>query len=318
MTRRYHSLVELIPQVRRLQVLAEIADRGSFSAAADSLEMTQSAVSQHISALERSVGMAVVDRTSRPPQLTEAGTALVRHARVILTRLDAAEQELAAVAGRRLGRVRLGAFPTALATFVPPALAAFKRRVPTVTLSVVDDHMPQLLHRLGDGEIDLAIVYGDGAMSDPATQAFDRIPLFDDPFRAVLPRGHRLARKDSTVSLSALSDETWIGGSTASGWFRIVRQACREAGFEPQVALTSDDYVGIQALVSANLGVTVLPGLATTRPRSRVAIRELRPPTPVRRIWVARPDDSYPSPSAQIMIDTLRQATRRHVAATSA
>ena len=134
--------MELISQVRRLQVLAEVADRGSFSAAAASLEMTQSAVSQHVSALERTVGMALVDRTSRPPQLTEAGIALVRHTRAVLTRLDAAEQDLAAVAGRRRGRVRLGAFPTALATFVPPALAAFKQRVATVTLGVVHDHMP--------------------------------------------------------------------------------------------------------------------------------------------------------------------------------
>jgi DNA-binding transcriptional LysR family regulator len=314
MTRRYNSLVELISQARRLQVLAEIADRGSFSAAAASLEMTQSAVSQHISALERAVGMAVVDRTSRPPQLTEAGAALVRHTRAVLTRLDAAEQELAAVAGRRLGRVRLGAFPTALATFVPAALATFKQRVPTVTLSVVDDHMPQLLRRLGDGEIDLAIVYGHKALPDLASGEFERIHLFDDPFRAVLPRAHHLARKGTTILLSDLSNETWIGGSTASGWFRIVRQACREAGFEPNVALTSDDYVGIQALVAANLGVTVLPGLATTHAPSRVEVREIRSQTPVRRIWVARPDDAYPSPSAQVMIDTLQQTTRRRAA----
>ena len=304
--------MELISQVRRLQVLAEVADRGSFSAAAASLEMTQSAVSQHVSALERTVGMAQFDRTSRPPQLTEAGIALVRHTRAVLTRLDAAEQDLAAVAGRRRGRVRLGAFPTALATFVPPALAAFKQRVPTVTLGVVDDHMPQLLRRLGDGEIDLAIVYGHEALPDVASGEFERIPLFDDPFRAVLPRAHHLAGKGATISLRDLSDETWIGGSAASGWFRIVRQACREAGFEPNVALTSDDYVGIQALVAANLGVAVLPGLATTRAPSGVRVREIRSPTPVRRIWVARPDDAYPASSAQVMIDTLQQTTRRH------
>jgi DNA-binding transcriptional LysR family regulator len=318
MTERYDSLVKLIPQVRRLHVLAEVADRGSFSAAAASLEMTQSAVSQHISALERAVGMALVDRTSRPPQLTEAGAALVRHARAVLTRLDAAEQELAAVAGRRLGRVRLGAFPTALATFVPPALAAFKQRVPAVTLSVVDDHMPQLLRRLGEGELDLAIIYGHEALPDAASREFERAHLLDDPFRAVLPRAHHLARKRRPISLSDLSNETWIGGSTASGWFRIVRQSCREVGFEPSVALTSDDYVGIQALVAANLGITILPGLATTHAPSRVEVREIRSPTPIRRICVARPDDAYPSPSAQIMIDTLQQTTRRRATTASA
>ena len=126
----YRSLVELIGQVRRLRVLTEVADRGSFSAAADALGLTQSAVSQHISALERAVGQTVVDRASRPAQLTEAGVILLRHARAVVARLDTAEQELAAVAGRRLGRLRLGAFPTALATFLPPVLARFQQQLP--------------------------------------------------------------------------------------------------------------------------------------------------------------------------------------------
>jgi molybdate transport repressor ModE-like protein len=310
MNRRYNPLVQLMGQVRRLQVLAEIAERGSFSAAADRLGMTQSAVSQHISALERAIDMAVVDRTSRPAQLTEAGVALVRHARAMLARLDAAEQDLAALAGRRLGRLRLGAFPTALATFVPPALARFKDLYPAVTLSVVDDHVPRLLRRLGDGELDLAIVYDHEALQDLAPPEFERVHLFDDQFRAVLPRGHHLARQGQAVSLGDLSGETWIGGSASSAWFRIVRRACRAAGFEPRVALTSDDYIGVQAFVAATLGVAVLPGLATITAGPRVEVREIRPPSLVRRIWVARSEGDYPPPAAQIMIDTLQGATR--------
>ena len=136
--------------MRRLGVLTEVADRGSFSAAAAALGMTQSAVSQHISALERAMGESVVDRASRPVQLTEAGVILVRHARAVVARLDVAEQELAAAAGRRRGRLRLGAFPTALATFLPPVLARFKRQYPTVRLTVVDDHVPRLHTRLSE------------------------------------------------------------------------------------------------------------------------------------------------------------------------
>jgi molybdate transport repressor ModE-like protein len=296
-------------QMRRLRVLTEVADRGSFSAAAASLGLTQSAVSQHISALERALGQTVVDRTSRPAQLTEAGIILTRHARAVASRLDTAEQELAAVAGRRLGRLRLGAFPTALATFLPPVLARFKKQHPTVRLVVVDDHVPRLHHRLGDGELDLAIVYDHEAMSDLAPPDLERVHLFDDPYRAMLPRGHHLARGGTALRLSDLSDETWVGGSAQSGWFRILRHTCREAGFEPKVALTSDDYVGLQAFVAAGLGVAVAPGLATTPTGPRVEVREIRQPTPVRRIWVARANEAYPSPAVQTMIDTLTKMT---------
>jgi len=290
-------------------VLTEVADRGSFSAAADALGMTQSAVSQHVSALERAVGQAVVDRTSRPTQLTETGTILVRHARAVLARLDTAEHDIAAVAGRRAGRLRLGAFPTALATFLPPVLARFQQEHPTVRLTVVDDHAPRLLARLADGELDLAISYDHEAMPDLAPPDLERVHLFDDPYRAMLPHGHRLARSGAALHLSELSDETWVGGSPQSGWFRILRHACREAGFDPEVALTSDDYVGLQAFVAANLGVAVVPGLASMPAGPRVEVRAIRAPAPCRRIWVARANDAYPSPAVQAMIDNLTRMT---------
>ena len=105
--------------VRRLQVLAEVGGRGSSSAAAEALHVTQSAVSQHVAALEREVGLPLVERGTRPVELTEAGHALTRHAALILARIDGAEQELGEIAGRRLGRLRFGSFPTALATLVP-------------------------------------------------------------------------------------------------------------------------------------------------------------------------------------------------------
>ena len=132
--------MDLIGHARRLQVLVEVADRGSFTAAAASLLMTQSAVSQHVAGLERATATALVERGTRPVVLTEAGQALTRHARAVLARLDSAEQEVMEMTARRHGRLRLGSFPTALATFVPPALATFWKRYPKVTLTVVDDH----------------------------------------------------------------------------------------------------------------------------------------------------------------------------------
>src|ERR687889_1046658 len=120
--------------VKRLRVLHEVARQGSFSAAAEALSYTQSAVSQQIAALERETATTLVDRGARGIRLTDAGEALVRHADAILTRLTDAEAELEAIAGLRGGRVRLASFSTAGSTFVPHAIANFHDRYPDVEI----------------------------------------------------------------------------------------------------------------------------------------------------------------------------------------
>src|SRR5215208_3561281 len=125
---------------RRLRVLQEVAARGSFSAAAEALAFTQSAVSQQIAALEREAGTRLVERGVRPLRLTDAGHALLAHAEAVLARLEEAQQELGEIARLRRGRLRLASFPTAIATLVPHALAVFNQRHPDVELTVIDDH----------------------------------------------------------------------------------------------------------------------------------------------------------------------------------
>src|SRR3712207_1427948 len=122
--------------VRRLRVLREVAQRGSFSAAAEALSFTQSAVSQQIAALERESGSKLIERNPRGVRLTDAGRALVQHADAILARLEDAEEELAAIAGLRGGRLRIATFQSAGATLVPRALGEFHRRHPDVELTV--------------------------------------------------------------------------------------------------------------------------------------------------------------------------------------
>src|SRR5918995_188082 len=121
--------------VRRLRVLREVAACGSFSAAADSLAYTQSAVSQQIAALEREAGTTLVERSARGVRLTDAGRTLVEHADVILARLADAEAELEAIAGLRGGRLRLAAFPSAGSTIAPAAIARFRAQHPDVDIS---------------------------------------------------------------------------------------------------------------------------------------------------------------------------------------
>src|SRR3954453_1458775 len=118
--------------LKHLRVFKEVADRGSFSAAAEALSYTQPAVSQQIAALERGAGAKLMDRTPRGIRLTEAGRALLGHAEAILVRLADAQAELEAIGGVRLGRVRLASFPTGGASLIPPTTAAFRKRHPGV------------------------------------------------------------------------------------------------------------------------------------------------------------------------------------------
>src|ERR1700731_4106895 len=145
--------------VRRLKVLKEVADQGSFSAAADALSYTQSAVSQQIAALEAEAGIALLERHPRGVSLTAAGQTLVGHAEGILARLDAAEAALAAIAGLRGGRLRMASFPTAGAALMPLAIATFRERYPDVELTLSEAEPEQAVPRLLAGELDLALLF---------------------------------------------------------------------------------------------------------------------------------------------------------------
>src|SRR6202011_6210006 len=145
--------------VPRLRVLREVAHRGSFSAAAEALSYTQSAVSQQIATLEAEIGLALLERHPRGVTLTAAGQALIGHAEGILARLEAAEGAMSAIAGLRGGRLRMASFPTAGATLMPLAIAAFSAAYPAVELTLAEGEPEEILPRLRAGELDLAPLF---------------------------------------------------------------------------------------------------------------------------------------------------------------
>ena len=292
---------------RRLRVLREVATLGSFSAAAQTLSFTQSAVSQQVAALERETGTRLVERGVRPVRLTDAGRALVAHAEAVLARLDEAEQELGEIARLRRGRLRLASFPTAIATLVPTAIARFNHRHPDVDVTVADDHQQGLLSRLARWELDLALIYDHEALPGPQVQ-LERTSLLDDPFDLVVPDGHPLSRRMS-VALNELGEETWIGGTTGGAYARIVLHSCRIAGFEPRVTFGSDDYNAVQAFVAVGLGVAILPHLALRFLRPGLARVALNDP-PVRRVAAARLAASFRSAATSSMLDVLKETAR--------
>ena len=294
--------------VRRMRVLREVAAHRSFSAAADALSFTQSAVSQHVATLEREAGVKLVERGPRGIRLTEAGRALVAHADAILARLGEAEEELAAIAGLRGGRLRFGTFPSAGATLVPQAVAAFRDRHPQVELSMVEGEPEETVPRLKAGDLDMALVFDYEEVPDPPDPELERTHLVDDAVDVVLPRGHRLARRRS-VKLEDLAGEPWISGCGASSCSTMIQRACSDAGFEANLAFVSDDYQVQQALVAAGVGVTLLPRLCLTTVHPAVEVRSLGRAAPVRRIWAARMAEAYRSPASEAMLQMLTEVS---------
>src|SRR3954447_7464627 len=295
--------------VKRMRILKEVADRGSFSAAAEALSYTQSAVSQQIASLEREAGTQLVTRGSRGIRLTEAGEALVRHADAILTRLADAEAELEAIAGLRGGRLRLAAFPTVGATLMPLAIATFRERHPEVELTVRQLEPEDSLPLLKSGELDIALTIEPNAIYD--TDGLDSTFLLDDPMFVALPLEHALANKPR-VRLKDLAGEQWISTTDACSCASLVRNHCIRMGFEPKVTFESDDYLAIQGLVAAAVGVALSSSLALTTVRDDIVIRHLANEAPVRKIAAATLPGAQRSPAARAMLDVLGEVATQY------
>ncbi|MHB8532552.1 MAG: LysR family transcriptional regulator [Solirubrobacteraceae bacterium] len=289
--------------VARLKMLKEVAYRGSLSAAANALDYTQSAVSQQIAALEEEAGLALLERHPRGVSLTAAGQTLVGHTEGILARLEAAEAALAEIAGLRGGRLRMASFPTAGATLMPLAIAAFRTAHPGVELSLVEGEPEEIAPRLRTGELDLALLFefeGESLLGEEMTRAH----LLEDPMYLALPSEHRLAAR-SRVRLEDLREQAWVQTSSDSPCARHVVRCCHAAGFEPRVAFESDDYHTVQGLVAAGVGVALIPQLALSTVREDIVTRELAPAPPVREVIAAAPAGARLVPAATAMLRML-------------
>jgi DNA-binding transcriptional LysR family regulator len=296
--------------VRRMRVLREVAVRGSFSAAAEALSFTQSAVSQQIAALEREAGAVLVERNARGVRLTEAGEAVVRHTDAILARLAEAEAELESIAGLRGGRLRMAAFESAASTLMPLAIAAFRERHPGVELSLAlhepEDAMPQLR----SGEIDLALVFSSRDLVDDDVEYRH---LIDDPMYLVLPATHPLAEKRH-LRLADVSGDPWIAGPGDCECNRLINRSCAIAGFDPRIVFETGDYTAMQGFIAAGVGVSLIAELGLTMVRDDVVVRSLGRETPVRKIHAAVAAGGYRSPAAAAMLDVLEGAAERYAA----
>ncbi|MBM2620911.1 LysR family transcriptional regulator [Actinoplanes sp. LDG1-06] len=269
-----------------LDVFRTVAHSGSITAAARRLRYTQSAVSRQIAALEAEVGAPVFDRVPRGVTLTEEGRTLLPHAEAILGQLVTARRAVDDLRTLSTGRLRVGAFPTAVAALVPRALARFRGAYGEVALSLVEGLTPTLLDRLAAGEADVAVV-SESPAGPIDTTRFELHHLLDERLLVAVARNHRLAKR-RTVRLADLADDAFIAGS-ADAESTLLRAAL-PTGFHPRIDIVAADWTGKLGCVAAGLGVALIPALAMRSKPADVALLRLhRDDEPTRRIYAATP-----------------------------
>ncbi|GAA2556235.1 LysR family transcriptional regulator [Winogradskya consettensis] len=290
-------------QTDSLDVFRTVARTGSITAAARALGFTQSAVSRQIAVLEGEVGERLFERVARGVVLTDAGNSLLPHASAVLDRLATARADLAALRGLGGGRVRVGAFPTAVAALVPRALAALLRAYPKIEVQLIEGRTPALLERLQSGEADVVVISG----PPPAAARLTLRHLLDEELLVAVPAGHRLAGRKS-VRLAELSDEAFIAGS-ATAEDELLR-ATLPAGFRPRTGIVAAEWTGKLGCVAAGLGVALVPALALrARPGDISLLRIHRDDASVRRVYAAT--TRTPSPPVAAVLDHLSETAQQ-------
>jgi molybdate transport repressor ModE-like protein len=294
--------------VRRLQVFAAVAEEGSVTAAAQRLYLSQSAVSQHVQALERELGVPLLRRVARGVLLTPAGAALTERAKDLFGRLATAEQEVRAYADGP-PEVRLGAFATAGVELLPQALRTFRTRRPEVRVLLNPLHTDDPPVGLRDGSIHTLLTWEYDFAPHPTDPALVQWHLPHDPLRVVLPADHPLASQRE-AALADLADERWVVRAHRPPYADAYERMCRLAGFEPAVAFRTDDYQSLQGLVAAGLGVSLAPALSLLPHREGIAVLRLARPAFSRRVTALTLTDPRPGTPVRDLLEILAETAR--------
>jgi DNA-binding transcriptional LysR family regulator len=241
-----------------LRVVHEVVSTGSFTAAADALNYTQSAVSRQVASVEAAVEATLFQRGARGVEPTAAGVALARRAAAVLAQLDSAVQEVAALGDQMVGRLAIGAFPSAAAVLVPRAIARLAADHPGLVVSLEEAGTPVLMRQLGAGRLDVAVVSVGVGLPDYNAAGLRQELLVDNDLRVAVATAHRLAGR-VTVRASELADEAWIIGKGRKGdpqfgaWPTLT---------DPRIVHQVRDWPTRLGLVAAGVGVALIPGVA--------------------------------------------------------
>src|SRR5688500_10448522 len=244
----------------RLRALHAVSAHGSIIAAAETLNVTTSAVSQQLAKLEAETGQTLLERPGRGVRLTDAATALVSRTLRMLSLLEEAEAELDANDAGVAGRVTLAAFAPAARGRAPQAIAALRKKYPQLALTFHEQEPHESIPKLVRRDVDLIVIndWENAPLALP--EGLTKAPLFDDIADIALPPGHRFATA-THVKLSQVSGEEWIAWPGGSICHDFLLHTLRKSGHEPRITHTAGEYATQLALVAAGLGACILPRL---------------------------------------------------------
>jgi len=290
---------------RRLLTFREVARLGSFSRAAEALALSQPAVSQQVGALEQELGTTLLVRGRTGAVPTTTGELLLQHAEALAARLELADSQIDEVVADERRALRVGAFPSAIATIVPDAIASLRGDDPALEVSVEEGTLDELGAGVESGRLHAAVCFQDAGAPRREFGGLGRIDLGEEPMVALLPADHRLAR-ERAVALRELADEAWMAPSRDG----IVVNACRAAGFEPRLAILTRDPLAACAIAAAGLAVSLTPQLITRVELPGVATPPLRGEPPRRSLYLLIPAAGA-HPLAGELADALEAALSR-------
>ena len=288
--------------VAGLKAVREIALTGSFTAAARLLGYSQPAISRQVAAMESAAGHPLFIREGRGVRLSPAGTVVVEHAGRILAGVEALQQELAGLADRLAGRIKVGAFPSATSVLVPRALARLRSEHPGLAVSLAEGSTPALLRQLRAGRLGVAVIGVGSGLPDYDLAGLEQEIVFAGGLCVAVPAGHRLAGK-AVVPVAELAGETWIAGEDTGGdpQFRAWPTLA-----EPVIGHTVRGWPARLGLVAAGLGLCLMPGVAALSIPAGVVTITVDDPGWLGRMTVAvtRPD---PGSEAAAVVAALRR-----------
>ncbi|MCY7412177.1 MAG: LysR family transcriptional regulator [Salinibacterium sp.] len=290
--------------IRRLELLRELAERGSVTAVAVATRRTASAVSQQLKILEREAGIPLTERSGRGIVLTAAGRELARTAADVATAIERAEALWEDFRGQPRGEVTLTTFPTAGQMLLPGVLTAVAR-VPGLTLTCSDQD--PLLPDSADLTSDFDIVLADspGVLPRWTKRGLVVVQLMREPLDIALPERHPLAAKHS-VSPADLVAETWIGVPLGFPFDRILRQIEALNGSPATIGQRFADNGIVESLVAAGHGIAILPRFTTRDHENGLVTRPLRDVRATRLISALLRPDRAERPSVRLVVDSLR------------
>ncbi|MGH9185963.1 MAG: LysR family transcriptional regulator [Acidimicrobiales bacterium] len=288
-------------ELRHLLALLAVADEGTFSAAAERLGYTQSAVSQQVGALERIVGASLFDRPGgpRPVRLTEAGDALVTHARAVLARLKTAEADLRALATGEQGVLRVGTLQSIGTKVLPAVLRRSMSEHPGVEIVLRESHDPlELLRLVEEGDLDITF-----SPLPVAGGPYETRWVLDDPFVFVAAADAPEAGQ-GRIALTDIVDLPLIG-TRNSICLRSIEECFRGLGAEPRFVFNSDDNPTIQGCIAAGLAYGLLPVLTVDEADRSVRVLSVDPAPEPRRIGLVWHAERRPPPAQQAFVDAV-------------